>query len=99
MPNENIELILLFANKTQDDIILKDHLKALEPKVKIHHILDSPHEGWNGFRGYVNEAILQEICPLGDPDTLYTFSGPPGFNFMMRDLFGVTYKGCNFYKF
>ena len=99
MPDEDIELHLLFANKTEEDIILRKELEALEPRVKLHYILDSPKEDWKGYKGLVTEPILQEICSLGDPDTLYTFCGPPGLTFFLRDLFGHKYKGCTFYKF
>lgn len=55
MENENIEMIFLFANKTEEDIVLRKQLEAMEPRVKVHFILDNPPEEWKGFSGYATK--------------------------------------------
>ena len=78
---------------------MREELESLQPRVKLHYILDNPPQQWKGFQGHVTEKILSEICPLGDPDTLYTFCGPMGMTGFLRDLFSKKYKGSIFYKF
>ena len=53
MPDEKIELIFLFANKTEEDIVLRKELEDKSDRIKLHYILDNPPEGWKGFKGYV----------------------------------------------
>lgn len=53
MPDEKIDLILLFANKTEEDIVLRKELESLQPRVKVHFILDNPPEDWKGWSGYI----------------------------------------------
>ena len=42
MENEDIEMVLLSAHKKEEDIVLRKELEEMEPRVKVHFILDSP---------------------------------------------------------
>ena len=46
MKAETIELNLLFANKTEQDIVLRKELEAMKPRIKLHYILDQPPQEW-----------------------------------------------------
>lgn len=52
MKDENVELILLFANKEEKDIVLRKELEGLQPRAKVHFILDKGDENWTGLRGF-----------------------------------------------
>ena len=87
MPGETIELIFLFANKREEDIVLRKELEAKGDRIKLHYILDDPSESWTGLKGYASHEILKQICPLDDPETIYLHCGPSPMNASIRNLF------------
>lgn len=99
MPGEDIELILLFANKTEEDIVLRKELEELQPRLKIYYILDVGAADWKGFTGYVTKEILESICPLDDPNTLYCHCGPGPMNVMIRKMFTDYYPESTVFKY
>ena len=99
MENEDIEMILLFANKKEEDIVLRKELEELEPRVKVHFILDTPPEGWKGFTGFAVKEVLEKICPLDDKDTLYVHCGPGPMNMMIREMFAKDFPESTLFKY
>lgn len=99
MPGEDIELVLLFGNRTVEDIILRKELEELAPRLKIHYIIDIGHEGWTGLTKYVTKEIMESICPLDDPDTLYCHCGPAPMNIMIRKVFSEFYPQSTIFKY
>lgn len=99
MPNEDIELILLFANKTEEDIVLRKELEALQPRLKLHYIVDTAPQGWTGFTGFATKDVLEKICPLDDPDTMYIHCGPGPMNAMIREMFTTHYPESHIFKY
>lgn len=81
-------IVLLYSNKTKDDILVKeelDHLQSLNKNLKIHHTLtrhdDVKYGDWEGLKGRVSAAILKELgFPEPSADTLICYCGPAGFN-------------------
>ncbi|KAK2029100.1 hypothetical protein LX32DRAFT_652559 [Colletotrichum zoysiae] len=69
--NSTLELVV-DANKTARDILLRDGLDGLARKsggrVEITHVLSRPEDDWRGPRGHVNENTLRESLfpPSGD---------------------------------
>lgn len=58
---DRTEVDLIFANVTQQDILLKedlDELAASDPGVRVHYVLDKPPEGWTGGVGYVTADMI-----------------------------------------
>lgn len=58
---DRTEVDLIFANVTQQDILLKedlDELAASDPGVRVHYVLDKPPEGWTGGVGYVTSDMI-----------------------------------------
>jgi len=53
MKEEKVELVLLYANKTEEDIVLRKELEGLGDRLKLHYILDNPPEGWKHYKGYI----------------------------------------------
>ncbi|KFA63541.1 hypothetical protein S40285_00306 [Stachybotrys chlorohalonatus IBT 40285] len=71
---------LIFANVTQQDILLKEDLDALakaDSDIRIHYVLDRPPEGWTGGVGYVTQDMIQKWLPPPADDVKILLCGPP----------------------
>jgi cytochrome-b5 reductase len=77
--NEPLEFGLLFANKSQKDILLRDELDAFasDPRVKIAYTIDNKEAGWTGFTGFVDDEMITKTLPAPGSDTLALTCGPP----------------------
>ena len=99
MQDQKLQLIFLFANKTEEDIVLRKELQDKSDKIKVHYILDTPPQNWKHYKGYITHEILKEICPLDDPDTIYLHCGPKPMTEYIRVLFSETYPNSVIFKF
>lgn len=53
---------LVFANVTQEDILLKEDLDQLaqeDPHFNVYYVLNNPPEGWRGGVGFVTPEIIE----------------------------------------
>jgi len=73
------EWSLLFANQTENDILLRGELESLKEdgRVSVHYTLDRPPEGWEYSAGFIDEEMLGEHMPAPGPDTQILMCGPP----------------------
>lgn len=75
-----VELFLLYANKTEDDIIFRAewdaHARA-HANFHCHHVLSEPPAGWNQGVGRISEAALRRALPPPGTDTVIFLCGPP----------------------
>jgi len=74
------ELFLIFANKTEADIILrKEWERALREHRNFHcyHVLEQPLPEWSEGIGRVTVEILKRHLPAPSPDTCIFLCGPP----------------------
>jgi ferredoxin-NADP reductase len=82
------EIVLLFANSSEDVIPFRDELAQMEaalPGLRVVHVLSHPGAAWPGHRGHIDDGILSRELP--DPHRwAYYLSGPPPFVQAMRDL-------------
>jgi glycine betaine catabolism B len=82
------EIVLLYANSSEDGIPFRDELQSLSkamPGLRVRHVLSRPREGWDGYRGQIDEQILTAELP--EPGGfLYFLSGPPSMGRAMREL-------------
>lgn len=99
MKDDKIELILLFANKHEEDIVLARELEDMAQRVRVIHILSRHSAAWKGLQGHINHQILKDICPLDDPATLYVHCGPFGLNKAIRKIFSEQYPDSAIFKF
>ena len=100
MISEGIEvnIQLIFANRTEEDILLYEELKKLP--IKVFFVLDSPPKGWTQGEGYLTEDMLRKNLPFPSPDTLVCFCGPPPMNRMVRThLTAIGHSADNIFKF
>lgn len=71
---------MLFANRTEDDILMKETLDAYASKhnVKVFYSVDkSITVNWTGFTGYISEDKVTQSMPKEVKDTLFMSCGPP----------------------
>ena len=99
MKDQDVELILLFANKEEKDIVLRKELEELQPRLKLHFLLDKVDENWKGLTGYATKQVLEKLCPLDDPDTVYIHCGPPPMNNMIKKMFDQHFPNSKRFKY
>ena len=72
---------LLYANKTEDDILLRDELDELASKFprkfKLHYTLDEPPHNWKYSKGFINEDMIKEHMPQYSKKAMVMMCGPP----------------------
>ena len=76
----DVVISLLFANKTIDDIILKNELDkyAVEnSKFDRYYILNDPPDGWKMGTGRIDSHLMQSKLPEPSDDTVIFLCGPP----------------------
>jgi len=79
--NDRTELSLLFANQTEDDILLREELedvqKQFPERFKLWYTVDRPTEGWAYSSGFVSADMIKDhLFPPSD-DQLVVMCGPP----------------------
>ena len=75
-----VELFLVYANKTEADIIFRDEWdEDVREHASFHcyHVLEHPPNGWPQGTGRITEAILRAQLPSPGPDTVIFLCGPP----------------------
>ncbi|GAA6013651.1 hypothetical protein JCM10207_004803 [Rhodosporidiobolus poonsookiae] len=87
-PNDKTKATLIFANVTEEDILLRKEFEDLQRRkpdqFRAVFVLDKPPSGWKGPTGYVNkELITKELKQFGTGpeggDKVKVFvCGPPG---------------------
>jgi cytochrome-b5 reductase len=65
-PRDDTKTTLLYANKTEEDILLKKELDAFAEKYdqfKVQYILSSPPDNWQGGKGRINKEMIEQHLP------------------------------------
>lgn len=73
-------MILLYGNRTAEQIVYADELEALSrrPNTEVIHILSKPGPGWDGRVGMIDRETIGQIFAADDAgDWLYILCGPP----------------------
>lgn len=82
-PRDTTEVSLVYANRTEGDILLRDELEAFARRypanLRIHYLLDNPPEAWTHGTGYVTKELMAEKFPDPSVDgSKVMLCGPPG---------------------
>lgn len=76
-----IEISLLFANKTEDDILVRDiiehYAKEHGHRFRRSYTLDTPPAGWAFESGFVNADMIRKHMPAPEPGSFIFMCGPP----------------------
>lgn len=81
-PDDPTELSLIYANRTEKDILLRNELDDLakrNPRFRIYYILSRPPSSWEFGTGYVTEELIRKkISPPSPPScNIVLLCGPP----------------------
>jgi cytochrome-b5 reductase len=74
------DLFLIFANKTEADIIFREEWnQAARDHRNFHcyHVLEQPPAGWSEGTGRITVDVLRRHLPAPAPDTCIFLCGPP----------------------
>lgn len=72
------EMWLIYANKEQTDIILREAIDELAEALPLTlvHVLSDPDDDWEGETGYVETDLLERTLPPDNDDIDYFVCGP-----------------------
>lgn len=79
-PEDETEMFVVYANRTEDDILLREELDEWArtcPRLKVWYVVESARKGWEYSVGFITEAILRDHIPPASDDTLALACGPP----------------------
>lgn len=80
-PSDTTRLHLIFANQTEEDILLReelDELAALHPsRFHLWYTLDRAPDDWKFSEGFVNADMIEKHFPPPSDDVLVSLCGPP----------------------
>jgi len=80
-PEDETCLSLLFANQTEEDILLRNELEEVQKKhpdrFKLWYTVDRPGEGWKYSSGFVNAEMIEKALFPPSGDNLVLLCGPP----------------------
>ncbi|KAM0324861.1 hypothetical protein ACHAQA_007827 [Verticillium albo-atrum] len=79
---DTTEVSLIYANRSEGDILLRTQLEAFARRypqnLKLHYLVDTAPEGWAHGTGFVTKEVMAERLPAPAPDTKVMLCGPPG---------------------
>ena len=103
---DKTEISLIFANKTEKDILLKDEFKEMvenNENIKVYHTvekLEDENQEWDGGIGYISTEMIKENMWEPNDDVVMLHCGPKLFNEAMRkQLMEIGYPENNILKF
>ncbi len=103
--NDGTKLWLLFANRSVEDILLRDELDQyaynFPENLKIHYTVDvQPQTEWKYSVGWVNPDMMKANLPEPAEDTIILYCGPPPFEDMLKkNLVSLGYAESMMFKF
>ena len=86
-PYDQTKLTLVYANKTAEDILLKQQLTMLEQQHKrlnVIYVLETATFNWTECLGFVNSHMIKSYMPKSGEGKIFV-CGPPG---MMKAVSG-----------
>lgn len=80
-PNDTCTFSLIYANKTEDDILCRDIMDEMvagsKGRFTVHYTLDFPPEGWKHQKGFITAEMIKKCLPPPDLDPIIVMCGPP----------------------
>ena len=80
-PKDTTKISLLYANQTEEDILVRKELEEIEVKhpdrFKIWYTVDRPTENWKYSSGFINKDMIADHLPPSGDDTVILMCGPP----------------------
>jgi len=80
-PGDTTNFYMIYANKTENDILCREMLDDLASKskgrFKLYYTLDFPPAGWKHKTGFITQEMIKSCLPPPSADTLVLMCGPP----------------------
>lgn len=77
-PEDKTQLWLIFANQTENDILLRAELESIpKDRLKLFFTVDRPSEGWTQGVGFINTDMCRNHLPPPGEDSIIFLCGPP----------------------
>mmetsp|Transcript_9692 Transcript_9692/g.17053 ORF Transcript_9692/g.17053 Transcript_9692/m.17053 type:complete len:511 (-) Transcript_9692:25-1557(-) len=80
-PEDQTKLSLIFANQTEEDILVRDMLETEAQKhpdrFKLHYTVDRPPADWKYSTGFIDADMITKYMPPPGDDTVIFMCGPP----------------------
>lgn len=80
-PDDETELRVIDANKSENDILLREDLEKFEKEskgnLKVAHILSHASDQWQGLKGHIDENNIKEHLFSPSDQNLVLLCGPP----------------------
>ena len=84
-PIDTLKVHMIYANRSEEDILLKGALDELSQQYShrftLHYMLSRPKQpdSWNGLHGYINNNIVRDLIPSASTYYYSMICGPEGF--------------------
>ena len=96
-PDDKTKVSLLYANVTENDILLKAELDKWQEdhpdRFQVHYILNEAPENWEGSVGFVTGELIEKHLPGPAPNlTLLLCGPPPMISAMKRTAVGLGFE-------
>ncbi|KAJ8423440.1 hypothetical protein Cgig2_015584 [Carnegiea gigantea] len=80
-PEDDTEMYVVYANRTENDILLREELdqwaEEHKDRVKVWYVVEkSITQGWQYDTGFITESILRDHVPAAGKDVLALTCGP-----------------------
>lgn len=86
------QVTFLYGNPDPENIVFREELEKIaagnHPRLKVHHVLENPPDGWDGERGVIDREKIQRLCGawLNDRRAGFYVCGPPGLTETVVDI-------------
>jgi len=78
---DSTKVWMIFANKTEDDILVREVLELIAMqhpnRFRLHFTLDHPPPRWIYSKGFISEDMIREHLPPPSDETVVLMCGPP----------------------
>lgn len=103
-PNDKTKISLVYANVTENDILLREEIDNLvnshRNQLDVYYVLNEPPAEWDGGEGFVTQEILHNRFGEAREGALALMCGPPPMNKAMKAaLTKLGYKDGQLFKF
>ncbi len=81
--------VLLYANRTEDDIAFREDLDMIankDPTFTIRHIIENPSADWKGTSGLLSVEVIEYMIPDILKRVIYICGSPPFVSCIETDL-------------
>ncbi|XP_075423517.1 NADH-cytochrome b5 reductase 2-like isoform X1 [Ascaphus truei] len=80
-PSDDTKCYIIFANQTEEDILLRPELEQVAKnhpdQFKLWYTLDRPPKGWDYGSGFVTADMIKEHLPPPTNEAIVLMCGPP----------------------